>query len=221
MTGSPGNQPDNRCPLTFYPCIFNDAGECTLGLPSQKEKPCMLGVAETLVPKEDLQALTNDAHVNGYKALAIEYHHLRFNKADTMVELEKGKTQSLKKLTDKGKFLPLPFKGVKGKSQHRASEFAKKQHCQRIFSKIGHQDMGFPDGLLARIGTAYHALSNQQHLPWIHENDMLQELCIEPISRKEYCEVSLLYHYKDIATSIHSDDLLQFLPNDMEFGSDI
>ena len=223
MTGSPGNQTDkdDKCPLTFYPCIFKDAGECTLGIPSQEVKPCMLGVAETLVKKEDLAALTKDAHENGYKALAIEYHHLRFNKADTIVELEHRYTQSLKKLTDTGQFLPLPFKGLREKSQHRASEFAKKYHCQRIFSKIGHEELGFPDNLLARIGTSFHAVCNQQQLPWIHENDMLVALGIEPISRKMYCEVPLLYNYKDIATSIHADDLLQFLPNELEFGKDI
>lgn len=179
----------------------------------------MLGVAETLVPKSDLEALSIDTYENGYKIIAIEYHYLRLNKADTVADLETGQIQDFKKITNKGKFLPLPFKSSHGVSQHRASEFAKKYHCQRIYSKVDHKKLGFPDNLIARIGTAGHALANRQHLPRIHENDILEELDLAPLTREENCEVGLLFHYNDIAVSAHADALMQYLPNSCNFGS--
>ncbi len=223
MTGEAGS--DNRCPIKFYYCLHRDRyGDCPFeypSLPPECEKPCALGVFETLISAEDRRYLMQDTYDKGYKAVAIEFHNVSLNKADMFIELEDGLTQSLKKETNKGKFLPLPCKSISHKSQHRASEFNKMHHCQRIFSKIDHKKLGFLDGVLSRVGTAYHAICNQQHRDWIQENDLLKELGIEPVSRKTHCEIGLRYHYKDLVVSAHADEILQYLPNTSKFGSDI
>jgi|GEM_PF-4896480 len=209
------------CDLGFYRCVFRTEYGCEHF--KGKESECAYGVASAFIPKKDLNALKSDMKQFGYSSIPMELHIVYANKVDWIIEYENEETQSLKLATNRETVAPLCVADLKGKRSGvlpalRASELNKKCHCQRIWSKVRKDRFGLRDSGLSLVGQAAHAVCNQQHLPYIVENSLLEEIHQPAISRAKYCEVELFLDREvdgePVCVSGHADGVLRMVPKE-------